>query len=237
MSLVLKEKKPETGKVAASPMQDMSMYAAEADAAEASLRRRIHDLEQDAIKCLKKGPDYNPSLAQEYFMAITLLKSDIDKIRKTKIQGELLVTRMQTDAYTAKTAGFMNKVSRAQSETLKTVDPDKVQRSADRLTETRAQLDSTNKMVSSAMSSVTMSMMRAKLTDDDDINLDTQLATQDPQMSGFNHDFLMWAQEKAVEDTNNNNVPTFDPSKVQQEPPEPEYVRKLRELKTRQQAN
>jgi hypothetical protein len=246
MSLTLKKKQAEPSaggpiNQSASAVQNASsslgLYASKGETIEAALETKIRHYETMAAKCLKKGTkDYNETLAKEYFKNVVLLRKKIDAIRVTQAQSDLLVETVKADSYLADTASFMTAVSRAQSATVKTVDPEKVNRTATRIASNRSKLDESEKLVNNAMASVTTNMLRTKLDADDEADIDAQLNRDDPQMGGFDADFLLFAQNaSAVAENNNNNnaVPTFDPAAAKP-PDEPEYLIMLRQMQEEQ---
>jgi hypothetical protein len=232
MALILKKKQAESpvaGNSASSSVgKSVSLHTAKGDEIIAKLQRKVAENEANAKKHMTKGPDYDERLAKSFYMNTKLLKDDIAKIKMNQAQSDILVSKVEADDYTAQTAQFMSDITRAQKTAAKQINLEKVNRTAGRMNDSRAELDQASKVVNDAMGDTVNNMLRTKLTNDDDADMNTQLTKNDPQMSGFDADFLMWSQAVSTEiPAASTNVPTFNPADRVVE--EPAYLKALKQ--------
>jgi uncharacterized membrane protein YccC len=237
MALTLKKKQPAAGAPVSHGLDyAASVHAAKGESMIAKLERKVVENEANAAACMQKGPNYNEALARRYFANRKILQDEINKIKVEQAQAALLASKVEADAYTADTAEFMREIARAQKTAAKRVDIEKVGRTAERMSNTRTELDQASKTVHSAMGGVVDGMLKTKLDDADDADLDEQLRGADPQMSGFDTDFMLWSQSLGAANTTvstaPSTVPTFDPADRAKE--EPAYVKALRQAALRE---
>jgi hypothetical protein len=238
MALTLKKKQadmPNNNNSASNSVgKSVSLHTAKGDEIIAKLQRKVAENEANAKKHMTKGPDYDERLAKSFYMNTKLLKDEIAKIKMNQAQSDILVSKVEADDYTAQTAQFMSDITRAQKTAAKSIDIDKVNRTAQRMNDSRMELDQASKTVNDAMGDTVNNMLRTKLTNDDDADMNTQLAKNDTQMSGFDADFMLWSQAVSVETpVVNSNVPTFNPADRVVE--EPAYLKALKQ-QARQEA-
>ena len=211
-----------------SMVKARNLHAAKGDEIVKGLEGKVAEYEAAARKCMQKGPNFNEKLARTHFASATVLKEKIIAIKTSQAQSDVLVAAVQADNYTADQADFMAEVAREQKAAAKRVDLDRVDRIAGRLTTSRMDLDEASRKVNGAMTEIAGGLLKTKLDNDDEDDITHQLSKADPQMNGFDHDFLMWSQTIAPEPAPPSAVPTFTPGAAAKE--EPDYVKTLREM-------
>jgi hypothetical protein len=233
MSLSFKKKEPTpNGSGSSGGMaKARNLHAAKGNDLIKTLESKAAEYEAEAKKCMRKGPDYNEKLARTYFANIAVIKEKIASIKTIQAQSDVLVATVQADNFTADTADFMAEAAREQKTAAKRVDLDRVDRIAGRMNTSRMDLDEASKKVNGAMGELAGGLLKTKLDNDDEEDIGHQLSKSDPQMNGFDHDFLMWSQTIAADlpPAAPSAVPSFSPG-VALPKEEPDYVKTLREM-------